>query len=133
MKAVIMAGGEGTRLRPLTCNRPKPMVPIVNKPVMEHIIELLKKYELADVAVTLQYLPDMIKDYFGDGKEFGINLRYYVEDKPMGTAGSVKNAEEFLDDTFIVISGDALTDIDLKKAIDFHFSKGSIATLVLKN
>ena len=132
MKAVIMAGGEGTRLRPLTCNRPKPMVPIVNKPVMEHIIELLKKYELADVAVTLQYLPDMIKDYFGDGKEFGINLRYYVEDKPMGTAGSVKNAEEFLDDTFIVISGDALTDIDLKKAIDFHFSKGSIATLVLK-
>lgn len=132
MKAVIMAGGEGTRLRPLTCNIPKPMVPIVNKPVMEHIIELLKKYELTDVAVTLQYLPDMIKDYFGDGKEFGINLRYYVEDKPMGTAGSVKNAEEFLDDTFLVISGDALTDIDLSKAIDYHFSKGSVATLVLK-
>ncbi|NMB34220.1 MAG: NTP transferase domain-containing protein [Clostridium sp.] len=132
MKAVIMAGGEGTRLRPLTCNRPKPMVPIVNKPVMEHIIELLKKHELTDVAVTLQYLPDMIKDYFGDGKEFGIDLRYYVEDKPMGTAGSVKNAEKFLDSTFIVISGDALTDIDLGKAIDFHFSKDAIATLVLK-
>ncbi len=132
MKAVIMAGGEGTRLRPLTCNRPKPMVPIVNKPVMEHIIELLSNHKLTDIAVTLQYLPDLIKDYFGDGKEFGVDLKYYVEDTPMGTAGSVKNAEEFLDDTFIVISGDALTDIDLTKAIDFHKRKGSLATLVLK-
>ena len=132
MKAVIMAGGEGTRLRPLTCNRPKPMVPVVNKPVMEHIIELLKKHGFTDIAVTLQYLPDMIKDYFGDGSDFGINLRYYVEDKPMGTAGSVKNAEEFLDDTFLVISGDALTDIDLGKAVEYHYSKGSMATLVLK-
>jgi len=95
MKAVIMAGGEGTRLRPLTCNRPKPMVPVVNKPVMEHIIELLKKHGFTDIAVTLQYLPDMIKDYFGDGSDFGINLRYYVEDKPMGTAGSVKTPKNF--------------------------------------
>lgn len=132
MKAVIMAGGEGTRLRPLTCNLPKPMVPIVNKPVMEHIIELLKKHDLTDVAATLQYMPDLIKDYFQDGKEFGVNLRYYVEQVPLGTAGSVKNAEDYLDDTFVVISGDALTDIDLKKAIDFHFSRGSIATLILK-
>lgn len=132
MKAVIMAGGEGTRLRPLTCNRPKPMVPIVNKPVMEHIIELLKKYDITDIAVTLQYLPDLIKEYFGDGSEYGVNLRYYVEDTPMGTAGSVKNAEEFLDDTFIVISGDALTDINLSKAIDYHMKKQSMATLVLK-
>lgn len=132
MKAVIMAGGEGTRLRPLTCNRPKPMVPVVNKPVMEHIIELLKKYGLVDVAVTLQYMPDLIKDYFHDGADFGMNVKYYVEQTPLGTAGSVKNAEDFLDDTFIVISGDALTDIDLSKAIDFHFKKGSIATLVLK-
>ncbi|TYQ15533.1 UNVERIFIED_CONTAM: mannose-1-phosphate guanylyltransferase/phosphomannomutase [Acetivibrio alkalicellulosi] len=132
MKSVIMAGGEGTRLRPLTCNIPKPMVPMVNKPVVEHIIELLKSHKLTDIAVTLQYLPNAIKDYFGDGRELGVNLKYYVEDKPMGTAGSVKNAEDFLDDTFIVISGDALTDIDLSKAIDFHFSKGAIATLVLK-
>lgn len=132
MKSVIMAGGEGTRLRPLTCNIPKPMVPVVNKPVMEHIIELLRKYNLTDIAVTLQYLPNIIKNYFSDGREFDVNLRYYVEDKPMGTAGSVKNAEDFLDDTFVVISGDALTDIDLKKAIDFHFSKKSMATLVLK-
>ncbi|MCX7923524.1 MAG: mannose-1-phosphate guanyltransferase [Clostridia bacterium] len=132
MKAVIMAGGEGTRLRPLTCNRPKPMVPIVNKPVMEHIIELLKKHQLTEVAATLQYMPELIKDYFHDGKEFGVNLRYYIENTPLGTAGSVKNAEDFLDDTFVVISGDALTDIDLSKAIDFHFKKGSVATLVLK-
>lgn len=132
MKSVIMAGGEGTRLRPLTCNIPKPMVPVVNKPVMEHIIELLKKHNLTDIAVTLQYLPNIIKNYFNDGREYDVNLKYYVEDKPMGTAGSVKNAEDFLDDTFVVISGDALTDIDLGKAIDFHFAKKSMATLVLK-
>lgn len=132
MKAVIMAGGEGTRLRPLTCNRPKPMVPIANKPVMEHIIELLKIHKLDEVAVTLQYMPEQIKDYFGDGREFGISMRYYIEHTPLGTAGSVKNAENFLDETFIVISGDAITDIDLQEAIDFHFRKNSIATLILK-
>jgi len=132
MKAVIMAGGEGTRLRPLTCGRPKPMVPVANKPVMEHITELLERQGFRDIAVTLQYMPDLIKEYFGDGREFGLKIRYYVEEKPLGTAGSVKNAEEFLDDTFIVISGDALTDIDLKKAVDFHMSKGAMATLVLK-
>jgi len=132
MKAVIMAGGEGTRLRPLTCNRPKPMVPVVNKPVMEHIIELLKKHDITEVAATLQYMPEIIKDYFGDGSEFNIELRYYVEEKPLGTAGSVKNAEDFLDDTFVVISGDALTDIDLTEAIEFHRKKDAMATLVLK-
>ena len=92
MKAVIMAGGEGTRLRPLTCNRPKPMVPIINKPVMEHIIELLKKFNLTDIAVTLQYMPELIKDYFGNGSDFGVNINYYVEQTPLGTAGSVNNA-----------------------------------------
>jgi mannose-1-phosphate guanylyltransferase/phosphomannomutase len=132
MKAVIMAGGEGTRLRPLTCGRPKPMVPVVNKPVMEHIIELLLKHHIKDVAVTLQYLPDLIREYFDDGNAFGMKLKYYVEPKPLGTAGSVKNAEEFLDDTFLVISGDALTDIDLGKAVAFHKEKGAMATLVLK-
>lgn len=132
MKAVIMAGGEGTRLRPLTCNRPKPMVPVVNKPVMEHIIELLKKHNLTDIAVTLQYMPDLIREYFHNGGDYGVNLSYYIEESPLGTAGSVKNAEDFLDDTFVVISGDALTDIDLSKAIDFHIKKNAIATLVLK-
>ena len=132
MKAVIMAGGEGTRLRPLTCNRPKPMVPVANKPVMEHIIELLRKHNINQIAVTLQYMPGRITDYFDDGSDFGVELKYYIEKTPLGTAGSVKNAEDFLDDTFIVISGDALTDIDLTKAIEYHFSKKSIATLVLK-
>lgn len=132
MKAVIMAGGEGTRLRPLTCNRPKPMVPIANKPVMEHIIELLKKHEFIDIAVTLQYMPEIVREHFNDGSEYGVKMNYFIEKTSLGTAGSVKSAEKFLDDTFIVISGDALTDIDLKKAVEFHFSKGSIATLVLK-
>ncbi|MGI6669437.1 MAG: sugar phosphate nucleotidyltransferase [Acetivibrionales bacterium] len=132
MKAVIMAGGEGTRLRPLTCGRPKPMVPVANKPVMEHIIDLLKKHGITNVAATLQYMPDMIRDYFEDGSKFGIRLRYYVEHKPLGTAGSVKNAEDFLDGTFLVISGDALTDIDLISAVRFHMEKNATATLVLK-
>lgn len=127
-----MAGGEGSRLRPLTCNIPKPMMPILEKPVMQYAIELLKKNDITDIAVTLQYLPDEIMNYFGDGKEFGVNIRYFIEKSPLGTAGSVKNGENFLDDTFIVISGDSITDIDISKAIDFHKEKGAVATLVLK-
>lgn len=127
-----MAGGEGTRLRPLTCGRPKPMVPIANKPVMEHIVDLLKNHRIINVAATLQYMPDLISDYFGDGDSFGIKMRYYIEQKPLGTAGSVKNAEDFLNETFIVISGDALTNIDLDRAITFHRDKKSFATLILK-
>ncbi|MDP4179184.1 MAG: sugar phosphate nucleotidyltransferase, partial [Bacillota bacterium] len=132
MKAIIMAGGEGTRLRPLTCNIPKPMIPIMGKPVMEYIIELLKKNNITDIGVTLQYLPDEIINYFGDGKDWGVNIRYFIENTPLGTAGSVKNAEKFLDDTFIVISGDSLTDINLSKAIEYHNKKEALATLVIK-
>lgn len=131
MKAVIMAGGEGSRLRPLTCNRPKPMVPVLNKPMMAYIVELLKKHDITDVAVTLQYLPDAIRDYFGNGSESGVSMRYFVEESPLGTAGSVKNASAFLDDTFIVISGDALTDFDLSRAVKFHRERGALATLAL--
>lgn len=131
MKAIIMAGGEGSRLRPLTCDLPKPMVPVMNKPIMEHIIDLLKKHGIKDIGITLMYLPQKIKDYFGDGSNFGVNLHYFLEDSPLGTAGSVKNAKDFLDDTFVVISGDALTDMDLTKAIKFHKEKKSLATLVL--
>ncbi len=131
MKAVIMAGGEGTRLRPVTCGIPKPMVPVLNKPVMEYTLELLKKHNITDVAATLAYFPAVITDYFGDGGDLGIKLRYYIEHTPLGTGGSVKNAEDFLDDTFIIISGDALTDIDLDRAVKFHREKGSKATLVL--
>jgi len=132
MKAVIMAGGEGTRLRPLTCNRPKPMVAVAGRPVMEHTVRLLKNHGMDNIAVTLQYLPDHITEYFGDGSTFGVRMRYYIESRPLGTAGSVKNAEDFLDETFLVISGDALTDIDLIKAVSFHREKGALATLVLK-
>jgi len=132
MKAVIMAGGEGTRLRPLTCGRPKPMVPVANKPVMEHITDLLKRNNIVNIAATLQYMPDLITEYFSDGEAFGVRIRYYIEQKPLGTAGSVKNAEDFLDEHFLVISGDALTDIDLTKAIEFHREKDAVATLVLK-
>lgn len=132
MKAVIMAGGEGTRLRPMTCSRPKPLVPVANKPVMEHIVELLKRHHIINIASTLQYMPDLISEYFGDGDSFGVRMRYFIEKKPLGTAGSVKNAEEFLDDTFLVISGDALTDIDIRSVINYHVEKRALATLVLK-
>ncbi len=131
MKAVIMAGGQGSRLRPLTCNKPKPMVPVLNKPVMEYAIELLKKYGITEIAVTLQYLPDVIRDYFGDGSAWGVRLHYFEEMTPLGTAGSVRNAAEFLDEPFLVISGDGLTDYDLSKAIAYHRQKQGIITMVL--
>ncbi|WP_042316642.1 mannose-1-phosphate guanyltransferase [Desulfofarcimen acetoxidans] len=131
MKAIIMAGGEGSRLRPLTCGRPKPMVPVLNKPVMCHIIDLLKQHGITDIGVTLQYMPEAIKDYFGSGSQFGVNISYFVEESPLGTAGSVKNAGNFLDETFLVISGDALTDLNLSKAIEFHRNQCSDATILL--
>lgn len=126
-----MAGGEGSRLRPLTCDMPKPMVPVMNVPIMEHIVNLLKSHGITEIGVTLMYLPQKIKDYFGNGSHFGVNIHYFTEDTPLGTAGSVKNAEEFLDETFIVISGDSLTDMNIAQAIEFHKSKKSKATLVL--
>jgi mannose-1-phosphate guanylyltransferase/phosphomannomutase len=131
MKAVVMAGGEGSRLRPLTINRPKPMVPLVNKPVMVHIMDLLKKHDITDVVVTLQYMADRVQDYFGDGSAIGMKVNYSIEEVPLGTAGSVKNAQEYLDETFIVISGDALTDFDLGAIIADHKAKKAKATLTL--
>ena len=131
VKAVIMAGGQGSRLRPLTCDLPKPMVPMANRPMMEYIIELLGKHGMEDIAVTTWYLPEVIEEHFGDGAAFGCSLHYFVEDRPLGTAGSVKNAAAFLDGTFLVISGDALTDFDLAKAIAYHREKQALATLVL--
>ncbi|AEI39346.1 sugar phosphate nucleotidyltransferase [Paenibacillus mucilaginosus] len=131
MKAVIMAGGKGTRLRPLTCHVPKPMVPLAGRPCMEYIIELLKQHGIGEIAVTIQYLPDVIRDHFGDGQAHGVSLHYFEETAPLGTAGSVKNAQEFLDEPFVVISGDALTDFDLSAAVAFHKEKGALATLVL--
>ena len=132
MRAVLMAGGSGTRLRPLTCDLPKPMVPILNRPISEHIINLLKRNGIDEVIATLYYLPDVMRNYFQDGQEFGVQITYAVEeDQPLGTAGCVKNVADLLDETFLVISGDSVTDFDLKAAIQFHREKGSKATLVL--
>lgn len=132
MKAVVMAGGEGSRLRPLTSNRPKPLVPVANRPIMEHILVLLKRHGIEDVVATLHYLANEIRSAFGDGSDYGMRIRYSVEDTPLGTAGSVKQAEEHLmDGTFVIVSGDALTDCDLAKAIAFHKEKKSLATLIL--
>jgi len=132
MKAVVMAGGEGSRLRPLTLHLPKPLVPVVNKPVMQHILELLVRHGIREIVVTLHYLADDIKEYFGDGSEFGVNLRYTVEDTPLGTAGSVKKAQHLLDDhSFLILSGDALTDVDLTALITSHRERRSMATLCL--
>lgn len=131
MKAVVMAGGEGSRLRPLTIRRPKPMVPIAGKPVMEHILDLLKRHGITEVIVTVQYLASNIEDYFGNGSQFGMRITYSREDVPLGTAGSVKNAEEQLTEPFLVISGDALTDYDLTDLISYHHEKKSLATLLL--
>jgi mannose-1-phosphate guanylyltransferase / phosphomannomutase len=133
MKAVVMAGGEGTRLRPLTSNQPKPMVPIVGKPCMEHIIELLRSHGFEDVIVTVAFLPQAIRSYFGDGENLGLNIEYSVEESPLGTAGSVRLAADKLDDTFLVISGDALCDFDLGKLVAFHQERGAAATIGLKS
>ena len=132
MKAVIMAGGEGTRLRPLTISQPKPMLPIANLPMAEHIITLLKRHGITEIVVTVAYLANTIRTYFGDGSEFGVSITYAAEDTPLGTAGSVRNAKELLDETFLVISGDVLTDVDLTELIEYHEQRGATATLALK-
>ena len=133
MKAVVMAGGEGTRLRPLTSNQPKPMVPIVGKPCMEHIVELLRGHGFEDVIVTVAFLPQAIRSYFGDGEGLGVNMEYSVEESPAGTAGSVGLASDKLDETFLVISGDALCDFDLTRLVEFHKERGAAVTIGLKS
>jgi mannose-1-phosphate guanylyltransferase/phosphomannomutase len=131
MKAVIMAGGQGSRLRPLTINRPKPMVPLVDRPVMAHIVGLLKRHSFTEVVATLQYMADRVQDYFGEGSSYGIKFHYSVEEVPLGTAGSVKLAEQYLDEPFLVISGDALTDFDLEEIVAFHKEREALVTITL--
>ena len=132
MKAVVMAGGEGTRLRPLTSNQPKPMVPIVGKPCMEHTLELLREHGLTDIIVTVAFLPQAIRSYFGDGGTLGLEIGYSVEESPLGTAGSVRHTAKQLDETFLVISGDALCDVDLSALIAFHRKREAAVTIGLK-
>lgn len=132
MKAVVMAGGEGTRLRPMTSSMPKPLLPVVNRPIMEHVLRLLKRHGLTETVVTVQFLASLVRNYFGDGEELDMRLTYANEEMPLGTAGSVKNAEEALrDDAFLVISGDALTDFDLTDLMRFHREKGALVTVCL--
>jgi mannose-1-phosphate guanylyltransferase/phosphomannomutase len=136
MKAIIMAGGQGTRLRPLTSNQPKPMIRIANLPCMEHIVNLLGRHGFTDIGVTLQFMPEEIQDYFGGGSDWGVNMRYSIEDAPAGTAGSVKMAEQQLGlegERLLIISGDALTDCDLTRVLEFHEEKGAEVTMVLKS
>ena len=131
MQAVIMAGGFGTRLRPITCSIPKPMALVANRPMLSHIIELLKKHNFNDLTMMLYYQPEIIKNYFKDGKDLGVSIKYLRPEADLGTAGSVGFARENINDTFLVISGDVLTDFDISKAIEFHKKKKAIATMVL--
>ncbi|HEY6837773.1 MAG TPA: mannose-1-phosphate guanyltransferase [Geobacteraceae bacterium] len=131
MKAVIMAGGFGTRIQPLTCNIPKPMIPLLNRPIMLHIVELLKKHQITDLVILLYHQPSIIKNFFRDGSDFGVKITYVTPLEDMGTAGAVKCAEKYLDDRFLIISGDLLTDFNLKKVIDFHEENKALATITL--
>ena len=131
MTGVILAGGFGTRLRPLTINIPKPMVPIANKPILHHIIKLLKKNGIKDLIIILYHQPELIKDYFRDGEKFGVNIKYIISDEDLGTCGATALAKDYLKDDFLVISGDVLTDFNLSEIINFHLKKKSIATITL--
>jgi len=116
----------------MTVSMPKPLLPIVNKPIMEHVLRLLARHGFDETVVTVQFLASLVRNYFGDGEELGMTLHYATEETPLGTAGSVKNAEDLLrDDTFLVISGDALTDFDLTDLVKFHHDKGALVTVCL--
>jgi len=131
MKAVIMAGGFGTRIQPLTSSLPKPMIPLFNRPIMLHIVELLKKYDITDLVMLLYHQPNTIKNFFRDGSDFGVKITYVTPLEDLGTAGAVKAAEKYLDERFLVISGDLLTDFNLKKILDFHDENKAMATITL--
>jgi mannose-1-phosphate guanylyltransferase len=136
MKAVILVGGEGTRLRPLTCNTPKAVVPILNRPFLEHLLGYLKGHGVTDAVLAVGYLPDPIRRCLGDGTQLGVRLTYLVEDSPLGTAGAVKNAESYLDGPFLVLNGDIITEIDLTAMMKRHkevMPKTSIALTPVDN
>lgn len=127
-----MAGGFGTRIQPLTNSIPKPMLPVINKPMMEHIIKSLKTAGIEEFIILLYFMPEVIKEYFKDGKKLGVTIRYVVPDDDYGTAGAVKCAQEYLkDDSFIIVSGDLVTDFDFKHIIDYHHHKRSRLTIAL--
>lgn len=131
VRAIIMAGGEGTRLRPLTCNRPKPMIPVLNRPVTEHAVNLLKEHGITDITMSLYYLPENLQNYFGDGSDWDVNISYSVEETPLGTAGGVKLSAGEADETVVVLSGDGIIDFDIQEILKFHREKKSLFTIVL--
>lgn len=132
MRAVIIAGGSGTRLRPLTYNTPKPMVPLFNKPFLQYQLELLKRHGITEIIINLHYLSNVIEEYFGDGSALGLKIYYSLEEKPLGTAGAVKLAEEFFDDEpLVVFNGDILTDVNLTEIIAYHKAKKARATITM--
>jgi len=132
MRAMILAAGLGTRLRPITYGMPKPMVPVANRPVMEHIVRLLARHGFGEAIANLHWFPETIEGRFGDGSAFGLELSYSHEEKLLGTAGGVRNAAGFLGDSFLVVAGDALTDIDFGAMREFHESHDGLATLATK-
>jgi NDP-sugar pyrophosphorylase family protein len=131
VQAVVLVGGEGTRLRPLTLETPKPMVPVMNMPFLERTLRRLKDAGIDDVILPAGYLPDAITSYFGDGSRLGLRLRYVIEDVPLGTAGALKNVEQFIDGPFFVLNGDVLTSLDLRAMLDYHRKQGGIGTIHL--
>ncbi len=132
MKAVVLVGGSGTRLRPLTIQTPKPMLPVVNRPFLEHVIDHLKAHGFEDIVLLVCHLHEVIQDHFGDGQAHGVRLTYVVEEQgPLGTAGAVKNAAHLLTETFLVRNGDTLTDLNLRAMVAFHQEKGARATISL--
>ena len=131
LKAIILVGGEGTRMYPLTYSIPKPMVPVLNRPFLEHTIAYLKRYGVDNIILALSYLPKIVQDYFGDGSELGVQLTYAVENSPLGTAGAVKNSEQYLDNTFAVLNGDIFTDLDMADMLAFHRCKRAKVTIAL--
>src|SRR5688572_8210859 len=131
MQALILAGGKGTRLRPLTVYTPKPIVPVINRPFLLYQIDILKKAGITDVTLSLSYQPDKIELLLGNGSEFGVNLRYITEPSPMGTGGAYKFAEDALRETTVILNGDILTDIDIGTVLDLHMEKEAAATITL--
>ncbi|NWF77504.1 MAG: NDP-sugar synthase [Chloroflexi bacterium] len=131
MKAIILVGGEATRLRPLTCNTPKIMVPVLNRPFLAHLVGYLKAHNIVDIVLAIGKSPEPIQNYFGDGSKFGVKITYSIENFPMGTAGAVKNAERFLNDSFFVFNGDVFTLIDLSLMMRLHRENKATASLAL--
>jgi mannose-1-phosphate guanylyltransferase len=132
MKAMILAAGLGTRLRPITYGMPKPMVPVLGRPVMEHTVRLLARHGFGEAVANLHWFPELIEGHFGDGSEFGLDLTYSREEQLLGTAGGVRNVADYLGDSFLVVAGDALTDLDFRAMREFHDSHDGVATVATK-